>query len=171
MPRLMMSAFVIVCSGAWMRKRSPSTPARRRQRRQLLERRDELRAAVGIAGVVERVDADDDVVRAEHFGPAERQRQEDRVARRHVGRRDVVRHRSADPWAPECRSSATIRRTRDRSTSSSMCRDHAKRMRRRRVPPRAPARAAGRSGWSSANRREAVRAARSPRRCTSRARR
>ena len=67
----------------------------------------------GIAGVVERVDADDDVARAEDFGPAERQREEDRVARRHVGRRNVVRRRDRGRAAPApSPTSATSRRSR-----------------------------------------------------------
>ena len=65
--------------------------ARRRQRRQLLERGDELGTAVRIPGVVERVHADDDVVGAEDFGPAKRQREEHGVPRGDVGRGDVVR--------------------------------------------------------------------------------
>jgi hypothetical protein len=52
--------------------------------------RDVLRAAVGIPAVVERVHAHEDVVRAEHLGPRERERQEDRVARGHVGHRDAA---------------------------------------------------------------------------------
>ena len=43
----------------------------------------------GIARVVERVDADDEIARAEHFGPAERERQKNRVPRRHVRGRNV----------------------------------------------------------------------------------
>jgi len=61
----------------------------RREIRERLERGDEFRTAVGIAGIIERVHADDDVARAVGFGPSERQRQEDRVARRHVRRRDA----------------------------------------------------------------------------------
>ena len=61
----------------------------RRERGHPLERLDELRPAVGIAGVVEGVHADDDVRRAEGFGPGQRERQEHGVARRHVGRRDA----------------------------------------------------------------------------------
>ena len=57
----------------------------RRHRGERLERRDERGAAVRVAGVVERVDADDDVARVEDLGPAERQREENRVPRRHVG--------------------------------------------------------------------------------------
>ncbi|KAG1606523.1 hypothetical protein G6F45_013962 [Rhizopus arrhizus] len=40
-------------------------------------------------GVVHGVDAADDGVGAEHFGPAQGQRQHDGVARRHVGDRDA----------------------------------------------------------------------------------
>ena len=54
-----------------------------------LERGDEFGPAVGIAGVVDRVDAAEDVARAEHFGPAQRERQHDGVARGHVGDRDA----------------------------------------------------------------------------------
>ena len=54
----------------------------------LLERRDVLGPAVGIARVVERVHADEDVAAREHLGPRQRERQEDRVARRHVCDRD-----------------------------------------------------------------------------------
>ena len=53
-----------------------------------LERRDVFGPAVGIARVVERVDADDEIARAERLRPRQRQRQEDRVAGRDVGRRD-----------------------------------------------------------------------------------
>ncbi len=49
-----------------------------------LEGMDEFRPAIGIPGVVERVDADDDVSRLEHFGPAKREREEDGVASRHI---------------------------------------------------------------------------------------
>ena len=58
---------------------------------QLLEGMDELRPAIGIAGVVERVDADEDVGRAQHFGPAQGHRQEDGVARGNVGGGNVGR--------------------------------------------------------------------------------
>ena len=77
--------------------------------------------AVGIARIVERVDADDDVVGAEHLGPAERERQEHGVARRHVGRGNLV--------GSIGRSFGTGRSlvsdeppNADRSTSISMCR-------------------------------------------------
>ena len=95
----MMSALPSAMSGVCTRNRPPSTPARVARLARRSNARDEFRPAVGIAGVVERVDADDDVVGAEHLGPAERQRQENRVPRRHVGRRNlrgvevaIVRH-------------------------------------------------------------------------------
>src|SRR5882672_2339352 len=62
----------------------------RRHGRQMLERGEELRPAVGIAGVVERVHADEEVVRAEDLGPAKRERQEDRVARGHIRRWNLL---------------------------------------------------------------------------------
>src|SRR5262249_29480886 len=67
----------------------------RRQAGEALEGGDELGAAIGIARIVERVDADDDVVRAEDLGPAECDRQEDRVARGHVGGRNLRRVQAA----------------------------------------------------------------------------
>ena len=54
---------------------------------ELLERVDKLRPAVGIAAVVDAVDADPDLVCAARFGKRERERQEDRIARGDVGRR------------------------------------------------------------------------------------
>src|SRR3954467_14128766 len=45
-----------------------------------LEGTDELGTAVGVPRIVERVDADDDVARVERLGPAERQRQENRLS-------------------------------------------------------------------------------------------
>ena len=89
----MMPSFVRCISGAWMLRRCvPSTPA--------LVARFAIRSnasmysgpAVGIAAVVERVHADEDVARAEHLGPRQRERQEDRVARRHVRDRDARAH-------------------------------------------------------------------------------
>ena len=53
-----------------MRKRAAFDARPRRQRRELLERRDELGPAVGIAGVVERVDADDDVASRRALRPS-----------------------------------------------------------------------------------------------------
>ncbi len=66
-----------------------------RQLRGSLECLDELRTAIGISRVVERVDADEDVVGAEHFRPCERERQHHGIARRHVGRRNRIRDRPA----------------------------------------------------------------------------
>ena len=73
----------------------------RRERGETLERRDVLGPAVRVAGVVERVDADDEVARAQRLGPGERQRQQYRVARRDVRRGNpagvqgaILRHRA-----------------------------------------------------------------------------
>jgi hypothetical protein len=41
--------------------------------------------AIGIAGIVERIDANEDAARAEHFGPRQCEGEKDRIARRHVG--------------------------------------------------------------------------------------
>ena len=57
--------------------------------RELLEGLDELRAAIGIPGVIKRVDADIDVPRLQDLGEAERERQEHRVSCGHVGDRDA----------------------------------------------------------------------------------
>ena len=58
----------------------------------LFESMNELGPAIRIAGVIERVDADVDVVGFEHFGPCQRERKKDRVARRHVGDRNPAAH-------------------------------------------------------------------------------
>ena len=58
---------------------------------QALERLHEAGAAVGVAGVVDGVDADAQVARAQALGHGQRVRQEDGVARRHVGHGNVVR--------------------------------------------------------------------------------
>ena len=120
----------------------------RRHRRQRLERGDELGPAVGIAGVVERVHADDDIVRAEHFGPAERQRQEDGVARRHVGRRDVGRGQVA---VARHRNVGRQRRAADRAQIERQLEVRRDAERRRDAPRRRQSRArdAGRSGSSA----------------------
>ncbi len=52
----------------------------------------ELGAAIRIAGVVDRVDAAEQVGGADHLRPSQRQRQHDGVARRDVGDRDIVGH-------------------------------------------------------------------------------
>ena len=46
---------------------------------------NELRAAIRVAGIVEGVDADDDISRLESLRPTERKRQENRVPRGDVG--------------------------------------------------------------------------------------
>src|SRR5258706_2822172 len=61
--------------------------------REPLEGGDELGAAVGIARVIDRVDADIDLLRADHFGVAQGEREQHRVARGDVGRRDAAARR------------------------------------------------------------------------------
>jgi hypothetical protein len=56
---------------------------------QLLEGLDEGGAAVGVAGVVDSVDANEDVVGADDFGPAKGQGKEDGVPGRNVGDGDA----------------------------------------------------------------------------------
>src|SRR3546814_16320560 len=58
----------------------------------LLERGDEFGPAIGIARIIERVDADIEGARTRRLGPAEREAEADRVARGHVGDRNVVAH-------------------------------------------------------------------------------
>ena len=53
---------------------------------------DVLRPAIGIAAVVDGVDAEEDVGGADRLGVGQRQRQQHRVSRRHVGDRDAVGH-------------------------------------------------------------------------------
>ena len=53
---------------------------------------DVFRPAIRIAGVIEGVDADEDVGALQHLRPGQRQRKEDGVAGRHVGHRDAVAH-------------------------------------------------------------------------------
>ena len=79
-----MSALLIAMSGVWTRNRTPSTPARVARLAKRLECADELRPAVGIAGVVQRIDTDHEVARIDDLGPAQRKRQQDRVARGHI---------------------------------------------------------------------------------------
>ena len=54
------------------------------------ERLDKLRPAIGIARVIDCVDADKNLPRTQYLGPAQRKRQEQRVACRHVGHRNTV---------------------------------------------------------------------------------
>src|SRR5579872_2637731 len=60
------------------------------QIRHLFERLDVFGPAIRVAGIVEGIDADEDVRRAENLRVGERICQEDGVPRRHVGDRDVV---------------------------------------------------------------------------------
>ena len=96
----MICALVSAMSGVCTRKRAPPTPLAVASVASCSNAAMNSGRQSGIAGIVERVDADDDVARVEHFGPAERERQEHRVARRHVGRgnlrgidRPILRHR------------------------------------------------------------------------------
>ena len=57
--------------------------------RERLERCNELGAAVRVAARIEDVHADEQVARAEHLGPAEREAEHEGVACRHVGHRDA----------------------------------------------------------------------------------
>ena len=58
--------------------------------RHRLEGGDELRPAVGIARIIERVDADEQVARAGRLRPAEAEREEDGVAGGDIGDRDLI---------------------------------------------------------------------------------
>ena len=51
---------------------------------QVLKRSDKFRTAIGVAAVVDGVDADKNVIGRKHFGPRERIREEDGVARGNV---------------------------------------------------------------------------------------
>ena len=80
-------------SGVWMREpRAAFHAGLGRQVRHALERLDEFRPAIGIAGIVERIHADENVGRLEHLRPGQREGEKNRVARRHVGDRDAVLH-------------------------------------------------------------------------------
>ena len=57
----------------------------------LFKRFDELWTAIRVAGVVHRINANENVLHIEHFSPGETQRQEDRVAGRHIGDRYALR--------------------------------------------------------------------------------
>ena len=62
----------------------------RRQVRHRLEGAEVLRAAVGVARVVQGVDADEDVPRVQHLRIGQRVGEEDRVPRRDVGHGDAA---------------------------------------------------------------------------------
>ena len=66
-------------------------PGLGRQVGHLLVGADVLGPAVRVAAVVQGVDADEDVAGLQHLGPGQREGQEDRVAGRNVGDRDLVR--------------------------------------------------------------------------------
>jgi hypothetical protein len=59
------------------------------KRRKPLEGRDELRATVRVPGIVDRVDADENVANAKRFGPRQGKSEKYRVPCGNVGRGDV----------------------------------------------------------------------------------
>ncbi|MPN32287.1 hypothetical protein SDC9_179765 [bioreactor metagenome] len=68
---------------------------------------DEGRSAVGIAGIIHRIDADEDVTGIQDFCPGHRDRQHDRIACGHVGDRDaasIAVLRYGDAGISQCRS-------------------------------------------------------------------
>ena len=146
------------------------TPARGGQRRQPLERRDEFGTAIGIAGVIERIDADEDVAWRQAPRPIPSRATERWCSAR--GRRSTESRPGSigrSFGTGDRHWSATSRR---RPTDRHRARDGARRPARapRRAPPRARARAAGRIE-SSARTGGSHPPAPSPRPCTSRARR
>jgi hypothetical protein len=76
---------------------------------ELLEGGDELGAAVGVAGVVEGVDAEPDLARAEGLGPAERVGEEQGVAGGDVGAGDRAPRRGRRPAGRRARCRAPAR--------------------------------------------------------------
>src|SRR6478735_2998763 len=64
----------------------------RRNIREALEFVDELRPAIGVAGIIEGIHTDENIARAARFAQAQRKAQEDRVARWHVGNRYPLTH-------------------------------------------------------------------------------
>ena len=85
----MISALDMWIRGAWILKRVPSTAGLGRELRELLESRDELRAAIGIPRVIDSGHTDEDIAGPENLRPAEREREHQRIARRDVGDRDT----------------------------------------------------------------------------------
>ena len=87
----MIWALVRWISGVWIVQLLASLDARLGgQVGHALEGLDVLGPAVGVAAVVERVDADEDVAGLQRLGPGQGEREEDRVAGGHVGDRDPV---------------------------------------------------------------------------------
>ena len=58
---------------------------------QLAKGRDELGPTVGVATVIDRVHADEEVARSEYFCPTQSDRQKNRVACGNVGDRNTIR--------------------------------------------------------------------------------
>ena len=135
-------------SGAWIRNRPcSSTPACVARLASCLERTKEFRPAVGIARVVDAIDADEDVKGAEGLGPGQGEAEEDGVPRRDVSDRNAVRpstppRRSLGTSTSEVRALPPNAR---RSISSSTWRRDAHAIARRGGRPRSRRHAAGRS--------------------------
>src|SRR5256885_1078512 len=70
----------------------------RREVREVFKRGDVFGPAIGIAAVVERVDTDENVCRAEHFRPRERVGKENRVALRFAGHPSLGLLSGASGW-------------------------------------------------------------------------
>ncbi|MNT50566.1 hypothetical protein D3C72_1874920 [compost metagenome] len=74
-------------------------PGLGRQVGHAFEGRNELGTAIRVAGIVHRIDPDEDIARTQHLGPAQGQGQEHGIARRHIGDRNAFggafRHRDA----------------------------------------------------------------------------
>ena len=70
----------------------PLHPGPGRQIGHIFKGADEFRAAIGIAGIIEGIDADVDIMGAEDFRPAQGKAQKYRIAGRHVGNRDNTLH-------------------------------------------------------------------------------
>ena len=72
------------------RKALPFDPGPSGEFGQRLEGGDELGPAVGIARIIECIDPHEQVARAACLGKAEREAEEDGVARRHIGDRNTI---------------------------------------------------------------------------------
>src|SRR5450759_1645481 len=112
---------------------SALAPGFRPEPRDTLEGGEELGAAVGVAGIVERIRADDDLRRAPRLGKGEGEGEEERVSRGHV--------RHGDPRLPERllrNADRAVRQRRTAERAEGRDRDHA--VRGNAVVPRESAR-------------------------------
>jgi hypothetical protein len=67
-------------------------PGFSRQVRHLLEGLDIFLTAIGIAAVIELIGAEKNILGGDTFGETQSKSKKDRVARRHIGRRNAVTH-------------------------------------------------------------------------------